>query len=462
MPRPIPLHERPVPRRVIAVTLACVLVTAGAAALVQGRVEPGPTWLAAVLGLALPGALLAAWWLVRPLFEVIRTLDLAMTALIERDYGLRVDALRSQELGILAARFNVLAAQLRREHSDRYQREMLVETLVEAAPMAIVLTDEAEVVLFANAVARDLFRQGRALDGLVFPEVLAVSAPELEPALHAPRDAIVTLEREGHRETFHLARRYFELSTQQHTLHLFHPLTGELERQEVEVWKKTIRVLNHELNNSLAPITSLAVSARHIAARPELAHRLDEVLRTIEARARHLAAFLDGYARFARLPAPSSRPVPWSEFLAGLEGQRGFRPPASLPDDPGWFDPAQLQQVLINLLKNAVEAGSPPGEVELTIARTPQGGLRFEVLDRGQAMTDEGMRKALLPFYSTRPEGTGLGLPLCREVIEAHGGQLTIGRREGGGTVVTLLLPPPEPAQRAAAGSKASDAELMQ
>jgi nitrogen fixation/metabolism regulation signal transduction histidine kinase len=297
----------------------------------------------------------------------------------------------------------------------------------------------------------------------VFPALLARSAPELAPALRQPTDAILTLERGGQRETFHLARRYFELGTQQHTLHLFHPLTRELERQEVEVWKKTIRVLNHELNNSLAPITSLARSARQIAARPEHAHRLDAVLGTIEERAQHLAAFLDGYARFARLPAPSVRRVPWPEFLAGLEGQAGFRVPARVPDEPGWFDPAQLQQVLINLLKNAVESGSPADLIELAIERSAEGGLRFEVLDRGLAMTDDGMRKALLPFYSTRPNGSGLGLPLCREVVEAHGGRLSIERREGGGTAVGVLLPqPPEGAQRAAAGSKTSDAELMQ
>jgi signal transduction histidine kinase len=103
-------------------------------------------------------------------------------------------------------------------------------------------------------------------------------------------------------------------------------------------------------------------------------------------------------------------------------------------------DAPQLEQVLINLVKNAIESGSPEDDVTLTV--TERGdGFAVEVRDRGSGLTDEVLRDALLPFYSTKPKGTGLGLTLCREIVDAHGGRLSIANREGGGAIVTVWLP---------------------
>ncbi len=104
--------------------------------------------------------------------------------------------------------------------------------------------------------------------------------------------------------------------------------------------------------------------------------------------------------------------------------------------------PPGMRQVLINLLKNAVEASDGDPRITVRIDRLTDGDTRVQVTDHGRGMSDEVMRKALLPFYSTKQSGTGVGLPLCREIVEAHGGSLRIQGREGGGTVVTFLLPP--------------------
>ena len=112
------------------------------------------------------------------------------------------------------------------------------------------------------------------------------------------------------------------------------------------------------------------------------------------------------------------------------------------PEEPGHFDPAQMQQVLLNLLKNAHEAGSAEGEVKVSVHRTVDGTSAVRVLDRGRGMGDEVMKRALLPFYSSKPAGTGLGLPLCQEIVEGHGGRLRVQARAGGGLVVTCTLPP--------------------
>jgi signal transduction histidine kinase len=218
-------------------------------------------------------------------------------------------------------------------------------------------------------------------------------------------------------------------------------MTAELARQEAEIWKKVIRIISHELNNSLAPISSLAHSGKLIARRPDQMHRLESVYDSIRERVDHLTSFLEGYAKFARLPSPAKRRVDWQEWLDGLRQVEDFVLTGEPPAAPGHFDPAQLEQVMINLFKNAREATDGGAEIEVKVERLPEGSTRVQVLDRGRGMSEEVMRQALLPFYSTKASGAGVGLPLCREIVEAHGGALRIHGRPDGGTVVSFRLP---------------------
>jgi signal transduction histidine kinase len=169
--------------------------------------------------------------------------------------------------------------------------------------------------------------------------------------------------------------------------------------------------------------------------------RLGAALDTIEERATHLKTFLDGYASFARLPMPAKRATPWREVLAGVEGLYAFKVEGELPATPVFADPAQLQQVLINLLKNAAESGSAADAITLGIREVETGGVEVTVSDRGKGMAPEVLRSALLPFFSTKKTGTGLGLALCHEIIEAHTGRLSLHPRTGGGLSVRCWLP---------------------
>jgi signal transduction histidine kinase len=132
--------------------------------------------------------------------------------------------------------------------------------------------------------------------------------------------------------------------------------------------------------------------------------------------------------------------VEWEPLLAGLRASLPFRVLRPLPARPAWVDAAQIEQVLINLVKNAIESGSPEDEVTLAVSERA-GGVAIEVGDRGAGLAGEVLRDALLPFYSTKAKGTGLGLTLCREIVDAHGGRLSIANREGGGALVTVWLP---------------------
>jgi nitrogen fixation/metabolism regulation signal transduction histidine kinase len=330
---------------------------------------------------------------------------------------------------------------LREERHDLYQRELLLDTVLQGAPIGILLADGNRRVVFANRTARDLLGVTGRLEGRLLGELGERSRRELQEALEAPADTLFTVGGEGEEETYRSVRRPFQINMRPHVLHIVERLTPELRRREVEVWKQAIRVMNHELNNSLAPIRSLAHSARQAAGRPEHAAMLDGVLATIEERATHLAGFLEGYARFARLPRPRPEAVSWEDFLLGVQALVPFRLEGAPPAERGWFDPAQMQQVLINLLKNAHESGSVQGEVAVSVLQTAHAETALRVLDRGRGMDAAEMKRVLLPFYSSKPAGTGVGLALCKEIVEAHGGRLRLQNRPGGGVMVTCWLP---------------------
>ena len=253
----------------------------------------------------------------------------------------------------------------------------------------------------------------------------------------------MTLSVEGEEDVFHLTRRSFELHGQRHHLTMLRRLTRELARQEVATWKKVIRVISHELNNALGPIASMAHTGRVYAERGDKVS-LQKIFTTIDERARHLEQFIGGYARFAKLPNPRLMPVLWEALLDSVTQSQAVRVVRPLPETPVNVDRAQIEQVLINLVKNAIEAGSEPNEVEIQVSDVgPQ--FLLQVRDRGSGMSDTVLEQALLPFYSTKRAGTGLGLALAREIAEAHGGRIRLANRPDGGLVVSIWLPKPQP-----------------
>jgi signal transduction histidine kinase len=168
--------------------------------------------------------------------------------------------------------------------------------------------------------------------------------------------------------------------------------------------------------------------------------RLNVVFDTVEERTRHLEGFIQGYARFAKLPTPRPESIAWAPFLDALARHYPFRVAGALPAQPGWFDRAQVEQALINLLKNAHESGGPAEAIELAVTRNARE-LRIEVADRGSGMSETVLANALVPFYSTKRSGSGLGLALVREIAEAHGGRVHLANRPEGGLAVSLVLP---------------------
>jgi two-component system, NtrC family, nitrogen regulation sensor histidine kinase NtrY len=422
-----------------AVALAvCAVAVAALTATAMQWLPPLTAALAALIAVI---PLLA--WLVRritrPWVHVVQALRDGILSLRDHDFSISVGATGDGELNALADAYNSLGDLLRRERLDLYQRELLLDTVIQSSPLSLVLTDAGERVVYSNVAARELLHGGRKLEGLDFTGVLADAPPPLREALAAGGDTLFTMEVGGEAQVYHFSQRAFRLNARPHRLVLLKQLTRELAAQEVAVWKRVIRVIAHELNNSLAPINSLAHSGRLLTQAPDTA-QLTRVFDTIGERAAHLATFIDGYARFAKLPRPRPSTVSWSQFLARLEGTMPFRFDGPAPEGVASFDASQLQQVMINLLKNAAESGSAPEEITVSV-RPAGSGFRLEVADRGAGLSEGALRDALLPFYSTKATGTGLGLTLCREIIEAHGGRLSLTNRQGGGALVTVWLP---------------------
>ena len=418
-------------------------------------VEDDAMVAAIALAVFVPVVMIAARIIVRPASALFRTLSGAVSSFKDGDFSFSIHSGRHDELGDLVAAHNELGRVLRDERQNLFQRELLLHTVVQNTPTALMLVDADDHLVYSNTAARQLFNAGRKLEGLSFEQIRAECPPAMSEAVEAGQDGIFAVQLEDHEESFHLAQRAFQLNGRPHRLYLIKRMTRELSRQEVATWKKVIRVISHELNNSLAPISSLAHSGSALVGRdlsdPEAVKRLARVFDVIEERVRHLDGFIRGYATFAKLPAPRIEAVDWQEFLARLAEHQPFRLVGRAPAAPGQFDPAQLSQVLINLLKNAAESGSPLDAIEVEL-REVGLEVRLDVRDRGSGMSEAVMTQALVPFYSTKRSGTGLGLALAREILEAHGGRLTLANRDGGGLAVSLWLPSARAAAMAARG----------
>jgi signal transduction histidine kinase len=323
-----------------------------------------------------------------------------------------------------------------------FARGALLETVVDTLPVAILLLDEVGKIVFTNHEARELLFDGARPDGQNFLHLLGSVPEELRHALLSESDHIFSFGSAGEAETYHLSRRPFSIGVEPHTVLILRHMTSELSRQENAVLRKAIRVIHHEFANSIAPVRSLLQGARAKVDRPEWGAKLGQTLAVIEERVLHLSSFLTAFAALGRLPAPRPEEVVWDAFLGRLAPLLSDIVIAPAPPGRAWFDPAQLEQVLINLVKNAREAGSPSEEIRIEVEPTGEGGHRTSVLDRGQGMSDEALENAMVPSFTTKPTGSGMGLTLCREIIDAHQGRLRIARREGGGIAVSFWIPP--------------------
>jgi signal transduction histidine kinase len=248
-------------------------------------------------------------------------------------------------------------------------------------------------------------------------------------------------------------RGSFRQNGRPHTLLVLSDVTKVLREEELQAWRRLVRVLSHEINNSLAPIKSIAGSLQSLLDRPSRPADADDDIRrglaVIGGRSEALVRFMSAYARLARLPPPQRAPVDigaWIRRVAALETRLPVRIEAGPPVIVR-ADGDQLDQLLINLLRNAVDASLETGG-GVCIRWTRQNGtVAVQIEDDGPGLPSSA--NLFVPFFTTKPQGSGIGLVLSRQIAEAHGGSLALeNKRAGRGCIATLRLGLEEAAAR--------------
>ncbi len=422
-----------------AVAVAIVLLTTGAFA-------PRTQWTLGTLlvGVWLAFAALARERVTRPLQTVANML----AALRERDFSLRARLADPEDaLGLLLLELNTLGEDLRAQRLGALEATAVLRRMMEEIDVAVFAFDESDALRVAN-------RAGAALLGRPPEQLLGKSAAELGLAecLAGAAPRVVELDAPGRRGRWEVRRGTFRQAGLPHQLLVLADVSRALSEEQRQAWQRLIRVLSHELNNSLAPIKSIADSLRAVVDRtPATAPWRADVLKglgVIASRSESLSRLMAAYARLARLPAPRLEPVSvdaWVRRVVALETRHQVTVRAG-PEITIQADGGQLDQLLINLVRNAVDAtpgDRDPVEVGWGLRN---GRLDLWVRDVGTGLADTA--NLFVPFYSTKPDGSGIGLALSRQIAEAHGGSLTLANRAGGtGCEALLSLPvaPPAP-----------------
>jgi nitrogen fixation/metabolism regulation signal transduction histidine kinase len=396
-------------------------------------------WLPVSALLTLFLLIVAIKWFLAPISDVVSALETAVSAMQDNDFSITIHNKQYDELDTLVRFYNELANVLRKERAALMQREILLDTVIQSTPVAMILTNDMDQIVYSNKAAQTMLQQPR-LEGHTLAQLIKDIPAAMRHATIERQDGLFTESVHGETVVYSLNHQKFQLQNQPHHLYLYKNLTTEISRNEIALWKQVIRLISHELNNSLAPISSMTGSARKILKQQENLDMLPDMLDTIERRAQRLFEFTRQYARLARLPAARKQAVNLAEFLSDIERICEVNTCSDFQTDTLSMDSTQIEQVLINIVKNAKESGSEPDQIKLSV-RQDQNEIQFEVTDRGNGLGTEQLSQAMLPFYTTKKTGTGIGLPLCNEIITGHGGRLRIGNRKGGGVRVLFSIP---------------------
>ena len=416
--------------------------------------------------LALIALELFVWWLLALALQEqttrpLQTLANVIGALREEDYSFRArNAVAEDALGELSLEVNALADMLSDQKIRAIEATALLQRVVDEIDAPLFAFDPASLLRLVNPAGEHLLRQSQA-------RMLGRSAADLklQKCLEADNESLVELDLKDSQARWLLRRSSFRQNGVPHTLVVLSDVSRALREEERRAWQRLIRVLGHELSNSLAPIKSIAGSLNSrvssTAMDKDVRHDLQHGLEIIEARSASLHRFLEAYRRLAQMPAPVLRDVDLPRLVARVASLE-TRIKVCVQSGPAVVfvaDPDQLEQMLINLVRNAADA-----VLELSPDRTKSNNLpsdssssvngdrvrvRWDVTEADVNLLIEDNGPGLLnpanvftPFYTTKPSGSGVGLVLSRQIAEAHGGRIEISNRNGErGCLVKVVLP---------------------
>jgi PAS domain S-box-containing protein len=482
-----------VPRHVRRVTAAALAggLPAVAAAWWLARAAGGRPAAYAVAAAATAAWLIGTAVLRERVERPLQTLANMLAALREGDFTMRGRAARPDDaMGLALTEANLLTATLREERLRALESAALLRRVLGEIDAALFAFDDGGRLRLVNRAGERLLGRPaeRALGETAAALGLAGLAdrPDADGAAADAAPRVVAATFPGGSGRWEVRAGEFRQGGRPHRLLLVTDVSETLRAEERAAWQRLVRVLSHEINNSLAPIKTIAGSLGRRAAASAGAGGdgavalgvpgalgasgatagvdFERGLATIAERADALARFVGAYARLSRLPPPARRPMPvdpWVRRVAALEPRvpvTVLGGPAAGPGARVDADPDQLDQLLINLVRNAADAvlaratpadpdRDPPGVRLAWAAAEPDAGgaarVRVTVDDDGAGLASTA--NLFVPFYSTKPDGSGIGLALARQIAEAHGGTVTLENRPGGGCRATVLLPAAAP-----------------
>ncbi len=390
--------------------------------------------------------------IVRPL----QTLANVVGSLRDEDYSFRARmAVPEDALGELSLEVNALADLLSRHRTGAIEAAALLQRVVEEVDIPIFAFDPDSQLRLVNSAGEKLLQQSSS-------QLLGRAASDigLHASLTCENETLLSFPARNARWV--VRRSSFRQQGIPHTLVVLSDVSRALREEERSAWQRLIRVIGHELNNSLAPIKSIAgslsmqLSKVHLDDEPR--HDFERGLAIIETRAASLNRFLQAYRQLAQMPPPELQPCSISALVTHVAA---LEPRVRVHVIPGpevtlLADHGQLEQMLINLLRNAAEAvlgQSPSGETpkapEVADSGQAHATVTWKLIDKDVVLTIEdngpglmNPSNAFVPFYTTKPEGSGIGLVLSRQIVEAHGGTIEVANRRGRrGCEVKITLP---------------------
>jgi nitrogen fixation/metabolism regulation signal transduction histidine kinase len=372
----------------------------------------------------------------------LRTISNLLSALREGDFSIRARGESSDDaLGQLISEVNILASTLRQQRLGAVEATALLGRVMEEIDVAVFAFNPEKRLRLVN-------RAGERVLGQDAEHLRDKTAADLHLEKCFEGEALRTIEMSfpGGAGRFQLRRSTIREEGVPHHLLVLTDLSRTLREEERLAWQRLIRVLGHELNNSLAPVKSIADSLATLLAREDLpADWRDDAQRGLEVisgRVEALGRFTSAYARLARLPSPTLKPVAvgdWVRRVAQLESRVTIelRPGPEITVEA---DADQLDQILINLVRNAVDASAENRGGVCVGWRRDAGFVEVSVQDEGPGLSNTA--NLFVPFFTTKPGGSGIGLVLCRQIAEAHGGSLTLeNRSDAHGCIARLRLP---------------------
>lgn len=372
----------------------------------------------------------------------LQTMTNLLAALREGDYSIRARGARENDaLGETLLEINSLGETLRVQRLGAFEATALLRTIMAEIDVAVFTFDPERRLRLVNRAGEHLL--GQPIDKLLGKDAEDLS---LSACLDANEDAPLSLSFPGATGRWGVRRSTFRERGLPHELLVLTDLSRTLREEERRAWQRLVRVLGHEMNNSLAPIKSIAGSLEALLRRePRPADWQDDArsgLKSIASRAESLSRFMEAYARLARLPSPQKDYVEIGELVrrvVNLEPRLNVTLRAG-PEMKIMADAAQIEQLLINLLHNAVDASlETHGGVNIGW-RLMGDCVEVFILDEGPGIMNPA--NLFVPFFTTKPGGSGIGLALSRQIAEAHGGSLTLANRSNGAGAEALLRLP--------------------